>query len=126
LKTIKFLAPGEIYPVERNSGLVSRTPGRPNQQICTFLWIYTGFPASSYENNQRGARTRTLRPGAGATDKDIEADVVSGVPDSGVGHAIGYAMESKKPYRRPLVKYTAGYGRSYTPHRRKLATLSPR
>jgi amidophosphoribosyltransferase len=48
-------------------------------------------------------------------DKDIEVDVVSGVPDSGVGHAIGYAMESGKPYRRPLVKYTPGYGRSYTP-----------
>jgi amidophosphoribosyltransferase len=48
-------------------------------------------------------------------DADIEADVISGVPDSGVGHAIGYAMESGKPYRRPLVKYTPGYGRSYTP-----------
>jgi amidophosphoribosyltransferase len=48
-------------------------------------------------------------------DKDIEVDVVSGVPDSGVGHAIGYAMESRKPYRRPLVKYTPGYGRSYIP-----------
>jgi amidophosphoribosyltransferase len=48
-------------------------------------------------------------------DKDIDIDVVSGVPDSGIAHAIGYAMESGKPYRRPLVKYTAGYGRSYTP-----------
>jgi amidophosphoribosyltransferase len=48
-------------------------------------------------------------------DKDIQIDVVSGVPDSGVAHAIGYAMESGKPYRRPLVKYTPGYGRSYTP-----------
>ena len=46
---------------------------------------------------------------------DIDVDVVSGVPDSGIAHAIGYAMESGKPYRRPLVKYTAGYGRSYTP-----------
>ena len=48
-------------------------------------------------------------------DKDIEVDVVSGVPDSGTAHAIGYAMESGKSYRRPLVKYTPGYGRSYTP-----------
>nr|MBP7089105.1 amidophosphoribosyltransferase [Candidatus Omnitrophota bacterium] len=47
--------------------------------------------------------------------KDIVIDVVSGVPDSGIAHAIGYAMESKKPYRRPLVKYTPGYGRSYIP-----------
>ncbi|MCM8763249.1 MAG: hypothetical protein NC829_02645, partial [Candidatus Omnitrophica bacterium] len=48
-------------------------------------------------------------------DKDIEIDIVSGVPDSGIAHALGYAMESGKPYRRPLVKYTPGYGRSYTP-----------
>ena len=48
-------------------------------------------------------------------DKDLKIDIVSGVPDSGIAHAIGYAMESKKPYRRPLVKYTPGYGRSYTP-----------
>jgi amidophosphoribosyltransferase len=48
-------------------------------------------------------------------DKDIEVDVISGVPDSGMAHGLGYAMESGKPFRRPLVKYTPGYGRSYTP-----------
>lgn len=77
--------------------------------------IYTGFPASSYE----GINVEVVRERCGRClarrDKDIEIDVVSGVPDSGIAHALGYAMESKKPYRRPLVKYTPGYGRSYTP-----------
>jgi amidophosphoribosyltransferase len=84
-------------------------------QICTFFWVYTGFPASDYE----GINTETVRERCGAAlakrDKDIGVDMAAGVPDSGVGHAIGYAMESGKPYRRPLVKYTPGYGRSYTP-----------
>ena len=84
-------------------------------QMCTFLWIYTGFPASSYE----GISVEVVRERCGRAmakkDKDIDIDVVSGVPDSGSAHALGYAMESGKPYRRPLVKYTPGYGRSYTP-----------
>lgn len=54
---------------------------------------------------------------------DVEADFVAGVPDSGVGHAIGYAMESGLPYRRPLVKYTPGYGRSYTPPSQEIRDL---
>jgi amidophosphoribosyltransferase len=53
----------------------------------------------------------------------VEADLVAGVPDSGVGHAIGYAMESGLPYRRPLVKYSAGYGRSYTPPSQEIRDL---
>ncbi len=112
---VKFLRPGEIILLNEKEGLVSRTPGLPDNQICTFLWIYTGFPASSYENI--GVETVRERCGRALArqDKDIDIDVVSGVPDSGVGHAIGYAMESKRPYRRPLVKYTPGYGRSYTP-----------
>jgi amidophosphoribosyltransferase len=112
---VKFLNPGEIILLDENNGLVSRTPGRPTQQICTFLWIYTGFPASSYENISVELVRERCGQALARQDKDIKADTVCGVPDSGVGHAIGYAMESKKPYRRPLVKYTAGYGRSYTP-----------
>ncbi|MDD5018822.1 MAG: amidophosphoribosyltransferase [Candidatus Omnitrophica bacterium] len=114
-ETVKFLLPGEIILLDENNGLVSRTPGRPTQQICTFLWIYTGFPASSYENISVELVRERCGQALARQDKDIDADAISGVPDSGVGHAIGYAMESKKPYRRPLVKYTAGYGRSYTP-----------
>ena len=110
----KFLMPGEIVLINENGVKQVRGEGDINQ-ICSFLWIYTGFPASSYE----GVNVEAVRERCGAAlakrDKDIQVDVVSGVPDSGIAHAIGYAMESKKPYRRPLVKYTPGYGRSYTP-----------
>jgi len=113
-ETVKYLAPGEIVLLTE-SGITQKKSGGDTNQICTFLWIYTGFPASSYE----GINVETVRERSGRFlakhDKDIQVDVVSGVPDSGVGHAIGYAMESGKPYRRPLVKYTPGYGRSYTP-----------
>jgi amidophosphoribosyltransferase len=96
-------------------GMTAKKTGTCASQICTFLWIYTGFPASSYE----GINVEVVRERCGRClarhDKDIKVDMVSGVPDSGTGHALGYAMESGKPLRRPLVKYTPGYGRSYTP-----------
>jgi len=111
---VRDLQPGEVVLLTEE-GIKTQKPGRAACQICTFLWIYTGFPASTYENiNVETVRERCGRALA-RRDKDIEIDLVSGVPDSGVAHAIGYAMESGKPYRRPLVKYTPGYGRSYTP-----------
>lgn len=110
----KYIGPGEIILINEN-GISQKKAAGDTMQICTFFWIYTGFPASDYE----GINTETVRERCGAflakRDKDIEVDMAAGVPDSGVGHAIGYAMESGKPYRRPLVKYTPGYGRSYTP-----------
>jgi amidophosphoribosyltransferase len=119
----KYLLPGEIILLDK-SGPVQRSPGNGgNSQICAFLWIYTGFPASSYEGiNVEAVRERCGRSLA-RRDRDIEVDVVSGVPDSGIAHAIGYAIESKKPYKRPLVKYTPGYGRSYTPPTQELRDL---
>ena len=114
IKILKYLEPGEVILVSEE-GIVEKSPGGTVNQICAFLWIYTGFPASNYENiNVEMVRERCGQCLA-RLDKDIEIDLVSGVPDSGIGHALGYAMESKKPFRRPLVKYTAGYGRSYTP-----------
>ncbi len=113
-EVVKYLQPGEIVLINEQ-GLVTRHPGGNTNQICSFLWIYTGFPASSYE----GINVEVVRERCGKflakKDKDIEVDLVSGVPDSGIAHALGYAVESGKPYRRPLVKYTPGYGRSYTP-----------
>jgi len=113
-ETVKYVEPGEIVLINEQ-GMAQKRPGREHKQICTFLWIYTGFPASNYE----GINTETVRERCGKAlaqhDKDIDADLVAGIPDSGVGHALGYAMESGKPLRRPLVKYTPGYGRSYTP-----------
>lgn len=112
---VKYLEPGEIVLINED-GVVQRRPGTAKtNQICTFLWIYTGFPASSYE----GINAEIVREKCGRAlarhDADIQVDVVSGIPDSGLAHGLGYAMESKKPFRRPLVKYTPGYGRSYTP-----------
>jgi len=113
-KIEKYMDPGEIVMLNED-GLAQRRKGRNVYQICSFLWIYTGFPASNYEDvNAEVVRERCGRCLA-RQDKDIDVDLVSGVPDSGVAHGLGYAMESGKPFRRPLVKYTAGYGRSYTP-----------
>ncbi len=113
-KIEKSLQPGEIVLLNEK-GLVNKKKGNGCQQICSFLWIYTGFPASDYE----GVNVEEVRERCGKAlakkDKDIKVDVVCGVPDSGSSHAIGYAIESGKPFRRPLVKYTPGYGRSYTP-----------
>ncbi|MCM8826330.1 MAG: amidophosphoribosyltransferase [Candidatus Omnitrophica bacterium] len=114
LNIFKYLGPGEIAFLTED-GIFTKSEGRTITQICSFLWIYTGFPASSYE----GRNVEVVRENCGRLlarrDKDINVDIVCGVPDSGISHALGYAMESGKPYRRPLVKYTPGYGRSYTP-----------
>jgi amidophosphoribosyltransferase len=117
----KYLTPGEIVLVGK-SGLEEKSTGKKMNQICAFLWIYTGYPASSYE----GISVELVRERCGsalAKNDDVKADLVAGVPDSGVGHAIGYAMESGLPYRRPLVKYSPGYGRSYTPPSQEIRDL---
>jgi len=122
---VKHLEPGEIVLLSEG-GMVDKKSGRPANQICTFLWIYTGFPASTYEGiNVEASRERCGRALA-RRDTDIEVDVISGVPDSGSAHALGYAMESKKPFRRPLIKYTPGYGRSYTPPTQEIRDLIAR
>ena len=121
LEIKKFLVPGEIIHISQE-GLTQRAEGNGTGQICAFLWIYTGFPASQYE----GINVERVRERCGrnlAKGDDAEADLVSGVPDSGIAHAIGYAMGSGIPYRRPLVKYTPGYGRSYTPPSQEIRDL---
>lgn len=109
----KYIGPGEIVLINK-SGILPKKESSPVSQICAFLWIYTGFPSSSYE----GINVEMVRERCGAflaKRDNVKVDIVAGVPDSGTAHAIGYAMESRIPYRRPLVKYTPGYGRSYTP-----------
>jgi amidophosphoribosyltransferase len=109
----RSLGPGEIVRLDRD-GIHPECAAGEEKHVCAFLWIYTGDPSSIYEGiSVENARERCGR--AMARGDQVEADFVAGVPDSGVGHAIGYAMESGLPYRRPLVKYTPGYGRSYTP-----------
>jgi len=109
----KYIEPGEIIFINKK-GIEEKKKGRQKGKICAFLWIYTGFPASSYE----GINVEKTRENCGrflAKRDNVKADLVSGVPDSGTSHAIGYAMESGLPFRRVLFKYTPGYGRSYTP-----------
>ncbi|MBP1734568.1 MAG: amidophosphoribosyltransferase, partial [Deltaproteobacteria bacterium] len=117
----KYLEPGEIIRLGKN-GLEEQRTGNSEKQICSFLWIYTGYPASTYE----GISVELVRERSGrflAKNDKVKADLVAGVPDSGVGHAIGYAQASGLPYRRPLVKYTPGYGRSYTPPTQEIRDL---
>jgi len=109
----KYMGPGEVVFIDENGPRPVR-PAGDKCQICAFLWIYTGFPTSNYE----GINAEVVRERCGrclAKRDTVKPDIVAGVPESGVAHAIGYAMESRIPYRRPLVKYTPGYGRSYTP-----------
>jgi amidophosphoribosyltransferase len=109
----RFLDPGEILLITKN-GPREVSNGGPGRKICSFLWIYTGFPSSVYE----GINTEIVRENCGrflAKRDNVEADLAAGVPDSGTAHAIGYAMEAGIPFRRVLMKYTPGYGRSYTP-----------
>ncbi|MBM3249435.1 MAG: amidophosphoribosyltransferase [Candidatus Omnitrophica bacterium] len=112
-KIAKFLAPGEVILIDEK-GMRQKVKGGSVNQICAFLWIYTGFPASTYE----GINVEVVRERCGrclAKGDNVKIDLVGGIPDSGTTHAIGYAMESKVPYRRPLVKYTPGFDRSYIP-----------
>jgi amidophosphoribosyltransferase len=110
---IRYLGPGEIVLLN-SRGVKTMKPEGKEKKVCAFLWIYTGDPSSAYE----GISVEKARERCGmviARKDDVVADFVTGIPDSGIGHAIGYSMQSRIPYRRPLVKYTPGYGRSYTP-----------
>lgn len=118
---VRFLGPGEIVLLTPE-GIKVMKPEGTEKKICSFLWIYTGYPSSIYE----GISVERTRERCGiylAKRDNVKADFVSGVPDSGVGHAIGYAMGSGIPYRRALVKYTPGYGRSYTPPTQEIRDL---
>ena len=111
----KEMAPGEIV-VMTQDGIKTLVPGGDEMKICTFLWIYYGYPSSVYE----GVNVEDLRYRCGAAlarrDADsVKPDVVAGVPDSGIAHAIGYANESGIPYTRPFVKYTPTWPRSFMP-----------
>ncbi len=110
----KELSPGQIILLTKNGLIRSQTPGSDRKHVCSFLWIYTGYPASSYE----GLSVEQVRERCGinmAKNDKVKADFVTGIPDSGIAHAVGYSIGSGIPFRRALVKYTPGYGRSYTP-----------
>ncbi len=107
------LGPGEIVRITADGEEVRALP-RADMRICAFFWIYYGFPASSYEGvNVEDSRYRSGEALAARTPTD--ADIVAGVPDSGVGHALGYSHQTGIPYKRPFVKYTPTWPRSFMP-----------
>ena len=112
-KDYKALGPGEIV-VMTPDGVKTLVPSGDRMKICTFLWIYYGYPSSSYE----GISVEKMRYKCGqalAKRDSVKVDIVAGVPDSGVAHAIGYSNESGVPYARPFVKYTPTWPRSFMP-----------
>lgn len=109
----KFLGPGEIVRITADGYEQIKKPLN-KMQVCAFLWVYYGYPPSYYENiNVDETRYRC---GAALARKDnIEADFVAGIPDSGLGHAIGYTNERNIPFMRPYAKYTPTWPRSFMP-----------
>jgi amidophosphoribosyltransferase len=106
-------------------GYETRVPPGAAMQICAFLWVYYGYPASEYEGiNVEDARNRC--GAALAQGDDVEIDNVAGIPDSGIGHALGYATARQIPYRRPFVKYTPTWPRSFMPQNQDIRDLVAR
>lgn len=118
---LRDLGPGEIVLVTADGVEVLRQPNE-RMQICAFLWVYYGYPPSFYEGiNVEECRYRC---GAALARRDnITADFVSGIPDSGVAHAVGYSNESRIPYMRPYAKYTPTWPRSFMPQNQEIRDL---
>jgi amidophosphoribosyltransferase len=117
----KYLGPGEILLITADGYEQKRQPHR-QMQICAFLWVYYGYPASNYEGiNVESARNRCGM--ALARNDRVDIDYVAGIPDSGIGHAIGYANEKNVPYIRPFVKYTPTWPRSFMPQNQHVRDL---
>ena len=114
----KYMGPGEIIFINDN-GINQLVPPGDKLQICSFLWVYYGYPASNYE----GINVEAVRYKCGAylrKEEDIEIDLVAGIPDSGTAHGLGYSNEAHKPYARPFVKYTPTWPRSFMPQKQSI------
>ena len=111
--TVRFLGPGEIVKVTVD-GVEQMQAPQKKMQICSFLWIYYGYPASDYESvNVEDMR---YKEGHAMGEKDVvDADYVSAIPDSGIGMAVGYSNGKCLPYKRGVVKYTPTWSRSFMP-----------
>ena len=111
----KELGPGEIVYVTPES-VETVSPACEKMRICSFLWVYYGYPTSAYEGvNVEEMRYRCGSMLAKRDGDSVHPDIVAGVPDSGIAHAIGYANESGIPYARPFIKYTPTWPRSFMP-----------
>ena len=111
------LGPGEIIFMQPNKIEVKQEPG-DKMKICSFLWVYYGYPTSTYE----GVNVECMRNRCGsllAGRDDVHPDCVAGVPDSGIAHAVGYSNASNIPFARPFIKYTPTWPRSFMPTSQK-------
>ncbi len=114
----KYMGPGEIIYID-NNGIEQLVPPGDRLQICSFLWVYYGYPASNYE----GINVEAVRYRCGEClrkNDDLDIDLVAGIPDSGTAHGLGYANEAKIPYARPFVKYTPTWPRSFMPQEQSI------
>ena len=118
------LGPGEIVYITPEGMECMRAPGK-EMKICSFLWIYYGYPTSTYE----GVNVEEMRYKCGdmlARRDTAKPDIVAGVPDSGIAHAIGYANRSGIPFARPFIKYTPTWPRSFMPTQQSQRNLIAR
>jgi len=117
----KYLGPGEVALITEE-GVEQKKPPGEKMQICAFLWVYYGYPASSYED----INVETVRNRCGsflAKNDNVKIDMVAGIPDSGTGHGLGYASEAGLPFKRPFVKYTPTWPRSFMPQNQNVRDL---
>jgi len=120
----KYLGPGEIVKITAEGYEQVRKPN-DNMQVCSFLWVYYGYPPSWYE----GINVDESRYNCGkalAKNDTVEADFVAGIPDSGIGHALGYSNQKHLPLKRPYIKYTPTWPRSFMPQNQKTRDLVAR
>ena len=120
-EVVRDLGPGEIVRLLPGGMEVIKEPYE-EMQICSFLWVYYGFPTSSYE----GRNVEDVRFKFGfemGSEDESEIDLACGIPDSGVGMALGYACGKKVPYKRAISKYTPTWPRSFTPPRQDMREL---
>ena len=117
----RYLGPGEIVRL-RAEGIEQMRKSEERMQVCSFLWVYYGFPTSCYEGRNVEEVRFTSGVKMGQTDTS-EVDCACGIPDSGVGMALGYAEGKGIPYHRAIAKYTPTWPRSFTPSRQEMRSL---
>lgn len=120
---VRDLGPGEMVAITADGYTTLIEPKECNKHICSFLWVYYGYPSSCYEGinveNSRYTNGRLLAE----RDKDLEVDYAAGIPDSGIGHAVGYSNGKVIPYERPFVKYTPTWPRSFMPQNQEMRDI---
>ena len=120
-ETVHFVGPGEIVRIHADH-MEQLRPANEEMQICSFLWVYYGFPTSCYE----GRNAEVVRNQCGremGEEDDVEVDCACGIPDSGIGMATGYAEGHKVPYTRAIAKYTPTWPRSFMPAHQSMRDL---